>query len=73
MDISFEGVGFCKFVEKKSMERNKAGYDKELYDTAIKSWEMRARIREERERCKRFTYGDQWSRMFYTLTPKILP
>lgn len=61
MDISFEGVGFCKFVEKKSMERNKAGYDKELYDTAIKSWEMRAGIREERERCKRFTYGDQWS------------
>lgn len=36
-----------------------------LLDKAMKCWESLSKFREERERCKRFTYGDQWQDFVY--------
>ncbi|MDE7414140.1 MAG: hypothetical protein K2N05_10210 [Muribaculaceae bacterium] len=33
----------------------------DLLTGALRCWEGLAKFREDRERCKRFTYGDQWS------------
>lgn len=54
------------FLPEKSMmgkENNAGSTDFELLDRALRCWNGLASFREERERCKRFTYGDQWQDM----------
>lgn len=41
------------------------------YDKAIKAWRDMQRFRDERERCKRYVFGDQWSDLIDTGTQRI--
>ena len=46
---------------KNIKDYNSEGYRPDLLSRAQRCWEGMAHFREERDRCKRFTYGDQWS------------
>ena len=43
------------------MNQRKMEWRPDLLERAQRCWEGMSRFRIERERCKRFTYGDQWS------------
>ena len=55
-------------MEKLLLGNNEQFVADDLLNRAQSSWNAMNRYRQDRDRCKRFTYGDQWSDS-YTFVP----
>ena len=58
-------------MESREKENKRPEYRLELLDRARRCWEGMDSFRRERERCKRFTYGDQWGDPVMTSTGMV--
>ncbi|MDE6296783.1 MAG: hypothetical protein K2L89_02970, partial [Muribaculaceae bacterium] len=55
--VSYKNVGYAETGYRGGEERRRL----DLLQRVSRCWDAMAAFREERKRCKRFTYGDQWS------------